>query len=97
METGPGMDFTPLAPCRVVAVPYNAEKILVVDPTSREAFAIDLPSGISEHREKFHSSCSVNGRVVAVPWNAEKILVVDLNMSQLPAPQPRLAHDTEVS
>ena len=46
----------------------DAEKILVVDPTSREAFAIDLPSGIRADREfKFTSSCSVNGRVVAVP------------------------------
>ena len=47
----------------------DAEKILVVDPTSREAFAIDLPSGIRADREfKFTSSCSVNGRVVAVPY-----------------------------
>ena len=45
---------------------------------SREAFAIDLPSGIMADRElKFLSSCSVNGRVVAVPNCAEKILVVD--------------------
>ena len=63
---------------RVVAVPRNAEKILAVDPTSREAFAIDLPSGIRADRgRKFESSCSVNGRVVAVPCYAEKILVVD--------------------
>ncbi|CAK9099655.1 Lipase_3 domain-containing protein [Durusdinium trenchii] len=73
---------------RVVAVPCYAEKILVVDPTSREAFAIDLPSGISADRAwTFCSSCSVNGRVVAVPDNAEKILdaekilVVDVNTS----------------
>jgi len=45
---------------------------------SREAFAIDLPSGIRADRDwKFWSSCSVNGRVVAVPKCAEKILVVD--------------------
>ena len=63
---------------RVVAVPDSAEKILVVDPTSRKAFAIDLPSGIrADREEKFGSSCLVNGRVVAVPENAEKILVVD--------------------
>ena len=62
----------------MVAVPRDAEKILVVDPTSREAFAIDLPSGIRADRElKFGSSCSVNGRVVAVPSYAEKSLVVD--------------------
>ena len=65
---------------RVVAVPCDAEKILVVDPTSREAFAIDLPLGFREDsrlRLKFLSSCAVNGRVVAVPCHAEKILVVD--------------------
>eukprot|EP00435_Cladocopium_sp_Y103_P065850 s348_g27.t2 len=63
---------------RVVAVPSDAEKILVVDPASREAFAIDLPSGIRADRERKNwSSCSVNGRVVAVPCDAEKILVVD--------------------
>ena len=46
----------------------DAEKILVVDPTSREAFAIDLPSGIrADRKQKFWFSCSVNGRVVAVP------------------------------
>ena len=61
-----------------VAVPYNAESILVVDPTSPYAFAIELPSGINaETRHKFQSSCSVNGQVVAVPFKAEKILVVD--------------------
>ena len=59
-------------------MPYDAEKILVVDPTSREAFAIDLPSGIRADRgQKFASGCLVNGRVVAVPFHAEKILVVD--------------------
>ena len=63
---------------RVVAVPFDAEKILVVDPTSGEAFAIDLPAGIRADRDyKFQFSCSVNGRVVAVPLHAEKILVVD--------------------
>ena len=63
---------------RVVAVPYDAEKILVVDPTSREAFAVDLPLGLNRQLcDKFASSCAVNGRVVAVPYNAKKILVVD--------------------
>ena len=57
----------------------DAEKILVVDPTSREAFAIDLPSGIRADRE------AEILRPVAqwmVEWwqcliDAEKILVVD--------------------
>ena len=50
----------------------------MVDPTSCEAFAIDLPSGIRADRDrKFRSSCSVNGGVAAVPFDAEKILVVD--------------------
>ena len=66
---------------RVVAVPSYAEKILVVDPTSHEAFAIDLPSGISASKldksDKYRASCVVNGQVVALPFDAGKILVVD--------------------
>ena len=63
---------------QIVAVPYDAEKILVVDPLSRQASTIDLPEGICPtEEEKFSSSCVVNGHVVAVPYNADKILVVD--------------------
>ena len=63
---------------QIVAVPYDAEKILVVDPSSRQASAIDLPEGICPtEEEKFGSSCVVNGHVVGVPYNADKILVVD--------------------
>ena len=43
-------------------MPFDAEKILVVDPASCEAFAIDLPSGIKTNTDrKFESCCSVNG------------------------------------
>ena len=61
-----------------MAVPNDAEEILVVDPASREAFTIELPLDIDEERlDKFKSSCSVNGQVVAVPYSAERVLVVD--------------------
>ena len=63
---------------RVVAVPCDAKKILLVDPTSQQASTIDLPPGITaKRRGKFCCSCTVNGKVVAVPYNAEKVLVVD--------------------
>ena len=53
-------------------------KILVVDPATGQASAIDLPSGIDAHREgKFASVCDVNGVAVAVPLCAEKVLAVD--------------------
>ncbi|CAJ1416565.1 unnamed protein product [Effrenium voratum] len=68
---------------QVVAVPYSAKKILVVDASSRQAFAIDLPAGITAGQGcKYLSSCSVNGQVVAVPYSAEKILVVDASSRQ---------------
>ncbi|CAE7604122.1 unnamed protein product [Symbiodinium natans] len=63
---------------KAVAVPCNAEKILVVDPSKGEASAIDIPTGIDARRDsKFCCACFVNGKAVAVPFNAEKILVVD--------------------
>ena len=56
---------------QIVAVPYDAEKILVVDPASRQASSIDLPAGICPtEEEKFSSCCSVNGLVVGVPYSA---------------------------
>ncbi|CAE7463906.1 unnamed protein product [Symbiodinium sp. CCMP2592] len=61
-----------------LAVPWNAEKIFVVDPATGQASAIDLPAGIDASREQKNVSvCSVVGKAVAVPFNAEKILVVD--------------------
>eukprot|EP00438_Fugacium_kawagutii_P028902 Skav225406 [mRNA] locus=scaffold2656:556543:558723:+ [translate_table: standard] len=75
---GFGSDCSVSVDGRVVAMPHGAEKILVVDPTSRQSFAIDLPPGIKADRTgKFLSGCSVHGQVVAPPFQAEKILVVD--------------------
>ncbi|CAE7235536.1 unnamed protein product [Symbiodinium sp. CCMP2456] len=63
---------------KAVAVPAYAKKILVVDPATGQASALDLPAGIDAHREwKYLSVCNVNGKAVAVPNHAEKILVVD--------------------
>ena len=54
---------------KAVAAPWNAEKILVVDPSTSTASAIDLPPGIDA------------GRYLAAPRDAEKILVVDPSTS----------------
>ena len=49
-----------------MAVPANAEKILVVDPATSQASAIDLPTGIDASSvDKFWSVRNVNGKVVA--------------------------------
>ena len=46
---------------KAVAVPWNAEKILVVDPAAGQASAIDLPAGVDERKElKFLSAINVN-------------------------------------
>ncbi|OLP97879.1 hypothetical protein AK812_SmicGene19741 [Symbiodinium microadriaticum] len=61
-----------------VAVPADAQVILVVGPATSHASAIGLPAGIDASREwKYRSVCNVNGKAVAVPHNAEKILAVD--------------------
>ena len=61
-----------------VAAPCDAEKILVVDPATSQASAIELPEGIDAKKDyKFVSVCAVNGKAVAVQYNAEKSLVVD--------------------
>ena len=65
-----------------VAAPRDAEKILVVDPSTSTASAIDLPPGIDAGKaNKFRAICSVGGKAVAAPRNAEKILVVDPSTS----------------
>ena len=53
---------------KAVAVPSNAEKILVVDPATGQASAIDLPAGIDASRHwtwNYVSVCNANGKAVA--------------------------------
>ena len=63
---------------KAVAAPAYSEKILVVDPATLTASAIDLPAGFDAGcPRKFSSICAAGGKAVAAPYCSEKILVVD--------------------
>ena len=61
---------------KVVAAPYNSDKLLLFDPATKVVEGIDVTS-VARGKFKFWGICTAGGKVIAAPFGCNKLLLFD--------------------